>query len=185
MLLGPLFVLEFVVNVHKSVTFPALLLLWASSFEMLQQLPSSLALQRIRSGDSPVAVGYQLQQLCGCNESALLPTRNQASPWRGGEIGFMTPGGLRGDRAPESEPRRRVSQGFSGLHLPGPCLAGWTGVRSGKGVDAETNLQKQIWGGEVAGAVGWTLLCHHGWGLATFLSGQFFLPYTVGGKDIP
>ena len=43
---------------------------------------------------------------------------------------------------------------FTGLPLPGPCLAGRTGVRSGKGVDAETGLQKQMcvcWG---VGAVG-------------------------------
>ena len=44
--------------------------------EMLRQIPSSPALQRmqcISSGDSPVAVAYQLQQLCGCSWSALLP----------------------------------------------------------------------------------------------------------------
>ena len=40
---------------------------------VLQQIPSSPALQRISSGDSPMAVAYQLQQLCGCSGSALLP----------------------------------------------------------------------------------------------------------------
>ena len=42
----------------------------------------------------------------------------------------------------------------------------WTGVTSGKVVDAETNLQKQMCGGEVVGAAGWTLHSHHGWGLS-------------------
>ena len=62
--------------------------------------------------------------------------------------------GLRRDGSPESEPGRRVSQGFYGLLLPGPCLASWTGVTSGKVGDAETNLQKQMHGGGLVGAVG-------------------------------
>ena len=43
-------------------------------------------------------------------------------------------------------------------------------MRTGKVIDAETSLQKQMCGGGVVGAVGWTLLSHHGWGL-------FFLPF--------
>ena len=82
------------------------------------------------------------------------PARNQASTRRVGELRFITPGGLRRDRSPESEPGRRVSQGFYGLRLPGPSLASWTGVTSGKVVDAETNLQKQMHGGGLVGAVG-------------------------------
>ena len=74
--------------------------------------------------------------------------------------------GLSGDRSPEPEPRRGVSQGFYGLPLAGPCLAGGTGVRSGKVVDAETSLQKQVCGGGVVGAVGWTWLSPHGRGLS-------------------
>ena len=78
------------------------------------------------------------------------PARNQASTRRVGKLRFITPAGrLRGDRSPESEPHRRVSQGFYGLPLPGPCLAGRTRVRSGKVVDAETSLQKQMHGGGV------------------------------------
>ena len=95
-------------------------------------------------------------------------------------------GGLRGDGSPESEPGRRVSQGFYGLRLPGPCLASWTGVTSGKVVDAETNLQKQMCGGGVVGAVGWTLLSHQGRGLSFlpfffffFLSFLFFVVFVV------
>ena len=45
-------------------------------------------------------------------------------------------------------------EGFYGPRLPGPSLAGWTGVTSGKVVDAETNLQKQMHGGGLVGAVG-------------------------------
>ena len=78
--------------------------------------------------------------------------RNQASTRRVGELRFITPAGS--DRSPESEPGRRVSQGFYGLRLPGPSLASWTGVTSGKVVDAETNLQKQMHGGGLVGAVG-------------------------------
>ena len=77
--------------------------------------------------------------------------RNQASTqsWR---TQVYYAGGLRGDRSPESEPGR-ISQGFYGLRLPGPCLASWTGMTSGKEVDAETNLQKQMRGEGVVGTV--------------------------------
>ena len=63
------------------------------------------------SSSSSVAAVYQLQQLFHL-------ARNQASTRRVGE--------LRGDRSPESEPRRGVSQGFYGLVLLGPCLADWS-----------------------------------------------------------
>ena len=96
--------------------------------------------------------------------------RNQPSPGRVGGPQVYYAGGLRGDRSPKSEPQRRVSQGFYGLALPGSCLAGQTRVRSSKGVDAETSLQKQMHEGGVVGAIGWTLLSHHGWGLS-------FLPF--------
>ena len=43
-------------------------------------------------------------------------------------------------------------------------------MRTGKVIDAETSLQKQMCGGGVVGAVGWTLLSHHGRGLS-------FLPF--------
>lgn len=82
-------------------------------------------------------------------------------------------GGLRGDRSPESEPQGRVSQGFYGLVLTGPCLAG----RTGKVVDAEAGVQKRMRGGGWLGAAGWTLLWHHGRGVSTFLSGHFLLHY--------
>ena len=39
-------------------------------------------------------------------------------------------------------------------------------MRSGKVVDAEASLQKQMGGGGVPRAVGWTLLSHHGQGLS-------------------
>ena len=103
------------------------------------------------------------------------PARNQASTRRVGEFRFITPAGseeiyyasgLRGDCSPESEPRSRVSQGFYGLPPPGPCSASQTRVTSGKVVDAETSLQEQMCGGGVVGAVGWTLLSHHGRGLS-------------------
>ena len=92
-----------------------------------------------------------------------IPSSEHSERWR---TQVYDAGGLRGDHSPESEPGRRVSQGFYGLCLPGPSLASWTGVTSGKVVDAETNLQKQMHGRGLVGAVGQTLLSHHGWGLS-------------------
>ena len=92
---------------------------------------------------------YQLQQLCGCSVSALLPGEKPSEHSESWRTQVYYTGGLRGDRSPESEPQRRVSQGFYGLPLPGPCLAGRTRVRSGKVVDAEASLQKQMHGGGV------------------------------------
>ena len=106
---------------------------------MLRQIPSSPALQRISSGDSPVAVAYQLRQLCGCSGSALLPSEKPSEHSESWRTQFYYAGGLRGDRSPESEPGRRVSQGFYGLRLPGPSLTCWTEVTSGKVVDAKAD----------------------------------------------
>ena len=121
---------------------------------MLRQIPSSPALQPISPGDSPVAVAYQLRQLCGCSRSALSPGEKPSEHSESWRTQVYYAGGLRGDRSPESEPRRGVSQGFYGLRLPGPSLTNWTGVTPGKVVDAETNLQKQMLGGGLVGAVG-------------------------------
>ena len=49
-------------------------------------------------------------------------------------------------------------------------LVGLDQSEVGKAIDAETSLQKQMCFGEWLGAVGWTLLSHHGRGLA-------FLPF--------
>ena len=97
---------------------------------------------------------YQLQQLCGCSGSALLPGEKLSEHLESWRTQVYYASGLRGDRSPESEPGKRVSQSFYGLCLPGPSLASWTGVTSGKVVDAETNLQKQMCGGGVVGTVG-------------------------------
>ena len=96
-------------------------------------------LQRISSGNSPVAVVYQLWQLCGCSGSALSPGEKPSEHSGSWRTQVYYAGGLRGDRSPESEPGRRVSQGFYGLCLPGPSLASWTGVTSGKVVDSEAD----------------------------------------------
>lgn len=123
---------------------------------MLWQLPSSPGLQCVSSSDSPVVVACQFwRQPCSCSVSVLLPSEKPSKHSESWRTQVYYTSGLRGDRAPESEPRRRVSQGFYGLPLPGPCLAGWTGVRAGKVLDAETSLQKQIvgkgWLGPLAG----------------------------------
>ena len=60
---------------------------------LLQQLPSNPALQFISSNDSPVAVVYQLQQLCGCSVSALLPSEKPSEHSRVGELRFIMPAG--------------------------------------------------------------------------------------------
>ena len=86
--------------------------------------------------------------------SALLPSKKPSEHSESWRTQVYYAGRLRGDRSPESEPGRRVSQGFYGLHLLGPSLASWTGVTSGKVVDVETNLQKQMHGGGLVGAVG-------------------------------
>ena len=109
------------------------------------------------------------------------PARTQASTRRVGELRLIIPASSEEIAlcSPASEPRRRASQGFYGLPLPGPCLAGWTRATSGKAVDAETSLQKQMCGGGVVGTVGSTFLSHHGRALlSTFLLGHFLLHYT-------
>ena len=101
-----------------------------------------------------MAVVYRFQQLCSCNGSALLLSEKPSEHSESWRTQVYDTCELRGDCSPESEPGRRVSQGFYGLRLPGPSLASWTGVTSGKVVDAETNLQKQMHGGGLVGAVG-------------------------------
>ena len=64
------------------------------------------------------------------------PARNQASTRRVGELRFFMPAGSEEIDLQSLEPGRRVLQGFYGLRLPGPCLAGRTRVRSGKVGDA-------------------------------------------------
>ena len=79
-----------------------------------------------------------------------LPSEKPSEPlesWR--TQVYYASSGLRGDRSPEPEPRRRVSQGFYGQPLLGVCLAGRTRVRTGRVVIAEATLQKQMHGGGV------------------------------------
>jgi len=128
---------------------------------MLRQLPSSPAPQRISSGDSPVAVVHQLQQLCGCRGSALSPGEKPCEPSERWRTQAYYTGGLRGDRPLESEPQRGVSQGFYGLVLPGSCLA-----------DQSENWQ--VYGSRCVGegwlgVVGRVLLRHEGGGGLSFL----------------
>ena len=103
------------------------------------QQPCAAAYQLWRQ---PHGCSYQLRQLCGCSGSALLPGEKPSEHSESWRTQVYYAGGLRGDRSPESEPGRRVSQGFYGLRLPGPSLASWTGVTSGKVVDAEA----EAWG---------------------------------------
>ena len=81
-----------------------------------------------RGCQQPKAGVYQLRwQLCGRRVSALLPGEKPSEhsevstqKWRT-QVYYASR--LRGDRSPESEPPRGVSQGFFyGLVLPGPCL---------------------------------------------------------------
>ena len=91
------------------------------------------------------------------------PVRNRASPRRVGELRFITLR-LRGGGSPESEPRRRVSQGFMGWLFGGPCLADQSEVRQGS--RCRSQFPEADCGGGVVGAGGWTLLGHHGQGLS-------------------
>ena len=81
---------------------------------LLGQLPSSPALQRISSGDSPVAVGYQLQQLCGCSGSALLPGEKPSERSERWRTQVYDAGALKRDRSPESEPEEGFPKAFMG-----------------------------------------------------------------------
>ena len=144
---------------------------------MLRQLPSSPAPRHISFGDSPMAVVYQLQQLCGCSVSALLPGEKPSEHSESWRTQVYYAGGFNGDCSPESEPQRRVSQGFYGLPLPDPCLAGRTGVRSGKVVDVIISLQKQMCGGGVVRG-SWLDFASSSWPgslLSTFSLGHFLL----------
>ena len=82
--------------------------------------------------------------------------RNQASTQRVGELRFIMPVGSVEIDLQSLSPAEGFHEAFMGyvFHLPGPCLASWTGVMSGKVAGVETNLQKQMCGGGVAGAVG-------------------------------
>ena len=64
---------------------------------MLWQIPSSPALQRISSGNSPVAVVYQLRQLCDCSGSALLPGEKPSEHSESWRTQVYYAGRLRGD----------------------------------------------------------------------------------------
>ena len=166
---------------HNSQSTGVILL--DSPYTLLQQLPSSPVLQYISSStalwlqcasssDSPVAIVYPLQQLCGCSVSALLSRKKASESWR---TQFYYARRLGGDCSLESEPERRVSQGFYGLALLGPCLGDGSEVRQGS--RCGTSLQKQMCGeGLVRGS--WLDFAQSSWPgslLSTFLLGHFLL----------
>ena len=110
------------------------------------------------SSSSSVALVYQLSY----------PARNQASTQKVGELRFIMPAGSEEITLWSLSPKEGFHKAFMGQFF---WVHAWrTGVRSGKAVDAEASLQKQMCGEGVVGAVGWTLLSHHGWGLS-------FLPF--------
>ena len=87
--------------------------IWVRAFlVLLRQLPSSPVPQRISSGDSPVSIVYQLQQLCGCSVSALLPSEQPSKHLESRRTQVYYAGGLREDRSPESEPQRGFHKAF-------------------------------------------------------------------------
>ena len=81
---------------------------------LLQQLPSSPALQCISSGDSPVAVMYQLQQLCGCSVSAILPGEKPSEHSESWRTQVYYTGRLRGDGSPSLSPKKGFHRDFMG-----------------------------------------------------------------------
>ena len=127
----------------------------------LQQLPSSPA-QCISSRDSPVAVVYQLQQLCGCSRSVLSPSEKPSKHSESWRTQVFYASRLRGDRSPESWARKKSFARLLWATSSGSML-GWSDqseVRQGRRCMGEGWLR----------AVGWTLLSHHGQGLS-------FLPF--------
>ena len=117
----------------------------AALHHSISALATALWLQCISSGDSPVALLYQLQQLCGCSGSDLLPREKPSEHLESWRTQVYYTSGLRGDHSLESEPQRRVSQGFYGLVLLGPCLADWSEVRQGSRCGSKFT-EADVWG---------------------------------------
>ena len=142
-IMRPLFSLDYSMR-HDSMFIVGFLWLTGShpTVLVLWQLPSSPAPQCISSGDSPVAVVYQLFYLA----------RNQAGIQRLGELRFITPEGSMEITLWSLNPEEGFHKAFMGYLFR---VHAWqTRVTSGKVVDVETSLQKQMCGGGVVGAVG-------------------------------
>ena len=78
--------------------------------------PAAPRPQCINSSDSPLAVGYQLQQLCGCSVSApaaLLPSE-QLSTRRVGELRFIMPAGSEEISLRNLSPKEGFHKAFMG-----------------------------------------------------------------------
>ena len=101
---------------------------------MLRQVPSSSVPQHISSGDSPVAVTYQLQQLCGCSGSALSPGEKPSEHSERWRTQVYDASGLRGDHSLESEPQEGFHKAFMGQLFRGHAWR--TRVRTGKFTEA-------------------------------------------------
>ena len=97
---------------------------------------------------------YQLQQLCGCSVSALLPGEKPSDTQRVGELRFITPVGSEEIDLQSLSPEEGFHKAFMGYVFRVHAWLVGLGVTAGKVVDAETNLQEQMCGGGVVGAVG-------------------------------
>ena len=91
----------------------------------------------------------QLQWLCGCSVPApatLSPGKKPSKHSESWRTQVYYAGRLRGDHSPKSEPLREVSQGLYGLVNSG-LRAWWTGVRTGKVIDAGVSFtEADVWG---------------------------------------
>lgn len=86
-----------------------------------------------------MAAAQQLQrQPCGPSvaaPAALLPGKKPSEHSESWRTQVYYTGGL-----------RRISQGFYGLALPGPCLAGQTRVRTDRVVISSNFAEADVWG---------------------------------------
>ena len=148
--------------------------------EMLWQLPSSPAPQHISSSNSPVAVVYQLQQLCSCSVSALLPSEKPSEHLESCRTQVYFAGNLQGDRSPESDPPKK---GFTRLlwATSSRSMLGWSGqseIRQGSRCRNKFTETGVCGGGGGVVRGSWLDFPWSSWPgslLSTFLSGHFLL----------
>lgn len=149
-------------------------------FSCYGSCPAAPQPQPISSGNSPVAVVHQLQQLCGCSGSALSPGEKPHEPSEKWRTQAYYTGGLRGEPpslSPRSlSPQEAFHRGFMGdLFRVGAWLVGRSDVRQGRRCGSKFTEADVCVGW---GRGSWLAFAQSSWPgslLSTFLVGQFLL----------